>query len=294
MFPLEEGCGEPWFPASTPPALAALFPSREKLQITVAVFYVEADGTGAPMRRSEVKGRKAKEGEGEAKTREVKLGCVFTQTTTDKKGNPLRDPDSTSYVATFESSGAFGTLLRREAFQRGFAAAREVVFIGDGATWVWELARINFPQAVCILDFFHAAEHLGTLAGAIYGADTAKVQQQAKLWRDLLKEDGVDEVISQARAAMPKQPSEREPMEKELAYFEKNRSRMLYATFRSRGFFIGSGIVEAGCKTVVGKRLKSSGMFWSVPGAQNILDLRTSLLSNRFDADWDYRSKLAA
>jgi len=69
---------------------------------------------------------------------------------------------------------------------------------------------------------------------------------------------------------------------------------MLYGTFRSKGFFIGSGVVEAGCKTVVGKRLKNSGMFWSLPGAQNILNLRTSLLSNRFDSDWDARSKLAA
>src|SRR5690606_33708913 len=104
------------------------------------------------------------------------------------------DPDSTSYVATFESSGAFGTLLRRESFQRGFAAAREVVFIGDGASWVWELARVNFPQAVCILDFFHAVEHLGTLAEAIYGVGTPQACKQAKLWRDLLKEDGIDEV----------------------------------------------------------------------------------------------------
>ena len=176
----------------------------------IPVLYVEADGTGVPMRKSEVAGRKAKEGPGEAKTREVKLGCVFTQTGTDGEGDPLRDPDSTSYVATFESSDSFGSLLRREAFLRGFAAAREVVFIGDGACWVWELARVNFPQAICILDFFHAAEHLGSLAGAIYGADTPQAQKQGKLWRDLLKEDGIDEVIAQVRAALPDHPLARE------------------------------------------------------------------------------------
>lgn len=260
----------------------------------VPILYVEADGTGVPVRKSEALGHKAKDGEGDARTREVKLGCVFTQSVTDETGHPLRDPDSTTYVASFEPAADFGGLLRREAFARGMAAAAQTVFLGDGAAWVWELARVNFPQATCILDFYHAAEHLGTLADSLYGADTAKSKSRAKRWRSLLAEDRIDAILKRAKADLPQEAVAREAAEKQLAYFEKNRERMLYATFRSRGFFIGSGIVEAGCKTVVGKRVKNSGMFWTVEGAQNILTLRTALLGHHFDADWDARSKTAA
>ena len=93
---------------------------------------------------------------------------------------------------------------------------------------------------------------------------------------------------------LPDIPGPREAAEKQISYFATNSSRMAYATFRSQGLFIGSGVVEAGCKTVVGKRLKNSGMFWSVKGAQNILDLRTALLSNRFDDLWLARDQKVA
>ena len=260
----------------------------------IPVMYIEADGTGIPVRKSESVGRKAKNGDGEAKTREVKLGCVFTQTTTDTEGKPLRDNESTTYVATFQCSDDFGTLLRREAFARGFASAEKTVYLGDGAAWVWEVARINFPQAICILDFYHAGEHLSFLAEALYSADPARVKSQAKVWSGMLLEDRLPEVLTQARKDLPDIPDPRDAAEKQIAYLETNRSRMTYGTFRSQGLFIGSGVVEAGCKTVVGKRLKNSGMFWSVKGAQNVLDLRTALLSNRFDDLWLARNRKAA
>jgi hypothetical protein len=260
----------------------------------VPILYVQADGAGVPVRKREAIGHKAKEGEGDARTREVKLGCVFTQSVTDEKGNPLRDPDSTTYVASFEPAADFGGLLRAEAFARGMAAAQQIVFIGDGAAWVWELARVNFPQAICILDFYHACEHLGTLAESLYGAGTHKSRSRSKRWRSLLKEDRIDAIVSRAKADLPMEAAARETAEKQLAYFEKNRERMLYATFRAKGFFIGSGIVEAGCKTVVAKRVKNSGMFWTVEGAQNVLTLRTALLGRHFEADWAARSQAVA
>jgi len=260
----------------------------------IPILYIEADGTGVPVRKSEGQGRKAKSGEGEAKTREVKLGAIFTQSSVDSEGRPLRDPDSTSYVGTFQSSEAFGALLRQEAFTRGYADAKKTVYLGDGAPWVWEVARINFPQALCILDFYHAAEHLSLLAQALYGADPQRCKIQAKLWRDMLLEDRLADVLAQARDNLPDIPEPRQAAEGQIAYFETNSSRMTYATFRSQGLFIGSGIIEAGCKTVVAKRLKNSGMFWSLQGAQNILDLRTSLLSNRFDSQWIAKDLLAA
>ncbi len=267
---------------------------QEQSPAAIPVMYIEGDGTGVPVRKSETHGRKAKSGEGEAKTREVKLGCVFTQTTTDSEGKPLRDHNSTTYMGTFQCSDDFGILLRREAFARGIASAQKTVYLGDGAAWVWEVARINFPQAICILDFYHASEHLSLLAQALYSADAQRVQSQAKIWRAMLLEDRLQEVLSQAREDLPDIPGPRVAAEKQIAYFETNSSRMTYATFRSQGLFIGSGVVEAGCKTVVGKRLKNSGMFWSVKGAQNVLDLRTFLLSNRFDDLWAAREQKAA
>ena len=99
---------------------------------------------------------------------------------------------------------------------------------------------------------------------------------------------------TQARKDLPDIPEPRMAAEKQIEYFVTNSLRMTYGTFRAQGLFIGSGVVEAGCKTVVGKRLKNSGMFWSVKGAQNVLDLRTALLNNRFEDLWLARNKKAA
>jgi hypothetical protein len=259
------------------------------------VFYVEGDGTGIPVRPEETEGRKGKQEDQSAKTREVKLGCVFTQTKEDEEGKPIRDPDSTSYVATLEPAVEFGALLRAEAFRRGLALAKVIVFLGDGAAWVWELARVNFPMAVFILDFFHAAEHLELLAEALFGGknDTAKTQWEQ--WAKVLKEqpDGLEIVLREARQTLPRRGKRREAALKQIAYFESNTHRMRYAEYQARGLFIGSGVIEAGCKTVIGQRLKQSGMFWGVTGAQNVLDIRSLLENRQFGPFWEqYRKPL--
>ncbi len=260
----------------------------------VPVMYVEADGTGVPMRKAEVAGRKGKAADGSAQTREVKLGCVFTQHVTDQEGQPLRDHASTTYVATFAPSDDFGLLLRQEALRRGLGLAAQVVFLGDGAAWVWELARVNFPQATCILDFYHAAEHLGALVDVLQGKGSKRARRQRDQWTALMKAGGIEKILARARSALRKQPLPCPEAAKEIAYFEKNTARMAYGSFRTQGYFIGSGVVEAGCRTVVGQRLKHSGMFWSTGGAQNVLTLRTALLGNHFDTDWIHRSPLVA
>jgi hypothetical protein len=260
------------------------------------VFYVEGDGTGIPVRPEETAGRKGKQADQSAKTREVKLGCVFTQTKEDQEGRPVRDPGSTSYVATLQPAAEFGALLRAEACQRGLGAARLVVFLGDGAAWVWELARVNFPMAICILDFFHAAEHLEDLAEALFGEGTVQAKTQWEQWAKLLKgqPDGLEQVLQVARQALPRSGQRRTLALKQIAYFESNTDRMRYAEYQARGFFIGSGVIEAGCKTVIGRRLKQSGMFWSVPGAQNVLDIRCLLENRHFGLFWEqYRKPLS-
>jgi hypothetical protein len=136
------------------------------------ICYVQADGTGIPMVAKELEGRKGKQVDGTAKTREVKLGCVCSQTRTDEDGQPMRDYQSTSYVGTLESVESFDPLLRDEARRRGIGKAQKIVFIGDGAAWIWELARTHFPLAILILDFYHMMEYLHELSQLLYGKDT--------------------------------------------------------------------------------------------------------------------------
>ena len=137
-------------------------------------MYVSGDGTGLPMRKEELAGRKGKQADGSAKTREAKLGCVFLQTEVDAKGQPVRKEDSTTYIASFEGAAEFGLLLRQEAQRRGMAHATKIIFIGDGAAWIWELVRINFSGAILILDFYHALQHVHGLIEALCGKETTE------------------------------------------------------------------------------------------------------------------------
>ena len=252
------------------------------------IFCVGTDGTGAPMRRKELRGRKGKNG-GRARTREVKVGTVFTHRKPDQPDQrPERDYASTTYIADILSAPEFGSRLRAEALRRGIAKAKVIVFLGDGATWVWKLARINFPTAVCILDYYHACEHLTLLAQSLYGEGTPLAKRRFRQWRKALLKDKITSIIAQAKADLPSRPGTRASAKKQIAYFERNRSRMLYRTFRQAGYFIGSGVVEAGCKTVVGQRLKLSGMLWSRPGASALLAIRCALLSGWFNDFWKH------
>jgi hypothetical protein len=254
---------------------------------SIPVMYAAADGTGVPMVPEELKGRAGKQPDGSAKTREVKLGCIFTQTTTDADGLPLRDYQSTSYVAGFEEAADFMVRVRQEAIRRRMGAAMLMVLLGDGAAWIWEQGQKCFPKAFQILDLYHALEHLAALTKLLEAQpDAAKALWQT--WREQLLADGVAEVLSQARERAAKLSGEAaELAAKEIGYFHNNQSRMLYGTYRALGFFYGSGVVEAGCKSVVGGRCKGSGMLWSEPGATHVLDLRCSLFGNQFDQAWD-------
>ncbi len=153
------------------------------------------------------------------------------------------------------------------------------MFLGDGADWVWELARLNFPGSICILDFYHALEPLNDLCKLLYAGREQWVRRMQAQWYDQMENNQIEEVIGSARRRLSElDPARHEEIEKEIAYFENNRERMRYKTYRQQGFFYGSGVVEAGCKTVIGQRLKQSGMLWGIPGAQSVLELRCALL----------------
>lgn len=256
---------------------------------TIPILYICYDGTGVPMVPKECQGRKGKQADGSAKTREAKLGCVFTQTTTDNRGFPVRDPDSTSFVGAIESAEKFGWRIYTEAVRRGLAKAQRVVILGDGAQWIKNLAEIHFPEATLIIDLYHAREHISELCKNLFKSDDKRLAQQRIRWWTNLDENKVEKIISEAQQQLPKNSKIKKKAETEIHYFEKNMERMRYAEFRSHGLFVGSGVVEAGCKTVIGQRLKQSGMEWSVRGANAIIALRCNIKSNRFEDYWESR-----
>lgn len=252
------------------------------------ILYAEVDATGVPMVAEELEGRPGKQEDGSAKTREVKLGAIFTQTKTDEEGLPVRDHASTTYVGSFESATDFGARIRAEGLRRGLAGALKVVFLGDGAAWVWELARINFPAAIFILDLYHALERVHALCAGLYGAGSPWATRTAQTWTAMLKNDQIDQVIAAARRRLGDLiPPPDEGLEKQIAYFEHHRDKMFYKTYRQQGLFYGSGVIEGGCKSVIGQRLKESGMFWTQTGASSILNLRLALKSHRWDECWN-------
>ena len=202
---------------------------------------------------------------------------------------PVRDHDSTTYVSTFGSIEEFGPLLRQEAIRRGLALARQVVLLIDGANGLANLGRLCFSTAIQIVDFYHALEHAGKVLVALLGSkEHPDYKTRLRHWAKQLLKDQVEKLIAQARQECAGKSSA-EAVEKELGYFVNNVKRMQYGTFRRQGFFIGSGVVEAGCKTVIGARCKQSGMFWGKPGAQNILALRCIHSSHRLDEFWKER-----
>lgn len=255
----------------------------------VPVFYVSADGTGIPMRPEELEGRPGKRADGKAKTRQGSLGGGFTQPRLDEGGSPGRDWESTPDVSSLDSIDQFGPLRRREARRRGMGTALKVVRPIDGAEGLANMGTLCFKGAVPIVDFFHALEHAGEVLVALWGSkDHPEYEPRLHRWADRLLEDEVEKLIAETRHQAT-QAGRSEPVEKELGDFVRNVGRMLYGTFRNRGFFIGSGAIEAGCQTVIGTRCKQSGLFWGAPGAENSLAFRGIHASRRLDNFWKYR-----
>jgi hypothetical protein len=252
------------------------------------IMYVSADGTGVPMRRKELAGRKGKQPDGTAKTRQVYLGCVFTQCHTDEKGHPVRDYESTTYVSSFQSIDRFGPCLRQEAIRRGMGSAGKVVVLIDGAHGLENMGKDCFKDCLQIVDFYHAMEHAGQVLEALLGKNHPDHKARQGRWAKRLLKDKVESLIKETRQACVGQP-QAPAVEEALGYFERNIQRMQYGSFRAAGYFIGSGVVEAGCKTVIGARCKQSGMFWSRPGAENVLALRCIHSSRRLDQFWKHK-----
>jgi hypothetical protein len=270
----------------------------KQLHLPVAVgppipyLYVQMDGTQVFVVKSETEGRAGRIPGQPARTRECKLGAVFTQTTVDEQGRPVRDEDSTTYVGAIESAEDFGLRLYTEAWNRGWDRATIRVVMGDGSHWIWNIADQHFPGAIQIVDLYHAREHLWDIARKLYPAD--EVAQKRWLLRKLhwLDHGKIEQLVAALRklADAETNPEVVKALMNEAEYFDANRDRMRYPEFRKKGLFVGSGVIEAGCKTVIGSRLKRSGMFWTVRGANAIIALRCCCLSGKFEAYWEERA----
>lgn len=260
-----------------------------------STMYLGMDGTGVPMRPSELEGRAGKQADGSAKTREGKLVTIWTAESRDEEGAPVRDAGSVSYSAAIESAAtrdtdktvsAFAQRAEREGRRRGFDQAQRRVILGDGALWIWNLAEEQFPGAIQIVDLYHAKQHLSDVAKAIYGAGSELAKQWAKQRHDELDEGRLNSVMDELRV----HADANDEASKCLEYLTRNETRMRYPSFRAQGLCVSSGVLEAGCKVAIGTRLKRAGMHWTVAGANAIIALRCCKLSGRFEDFWERRS----
>jgi hypothetical protein len=270
----------------------------EKMSEVAPTMYLGMDGTGVPMRKSEVVGRPGKQPDGSAKTREAKVVTIWTAESRDDEDKPVRDPGSITYSAAIESAATtdtspdrsdFAERVLREASRRGFTEAPRCAVLGDGSAWIWNTAKELFPQATQILDRYHAKEALHRTAQSIFGA-TSEGKQWAEARCTELDEGKLRSIVHELRT----QADSSAEATKCAMYIVHNRARMRYPRFRAQFFCTSTGVLEAGCKVVIGTRLKRSGMHWTVGGANAIIALRCSKLSGRFEDFWDRRSEREA
>jgi len=257
--------------------------------------YILIDGTGAPMLPSECVDRAGKDPDkngGRAGTREVKIGCFFTQTGRDPAtGDPAQDPGSTSYISTFEPAATFGAHTKAEYRRREFDQIRQPIVLGDGAKWIWNIADQHFPAATQIVDYFHAREHLAALVKLLTGVLRAQQLDPVGFEQTLIDHLDLGETASIATAVedlnLPDQaPDLVKPAATEVGYFTGNHHRMQYADYTANGYYIGSGPVESACNTIVKQRAKRAGMHWTIAGLDPVLAIRTLHQSGRNDLLW--------
>jgi hypothetical protein len=256
---------------------------------SIPVLYIQIDGTGVPVVKKETVGRQGKTEGQPAHTREAKLGCVFTQTTYDQEGYAIRDPDSTTYVGAIETAEEFGKRIYLEAWKRGWSRAEKKVVMGDGAEWIWNVADQYFPGATQIVDLFHAREHLWELARRLHPNDESGQNRWMLVHQDLLDNCKIKKLVTSLRSIQTPSVELAEKLRTDAEYFRRNSRRMRYPKFRRQHLFVGTGVIEAGCKTLIGCRCKQSGMFWTVRGANAILALRCCQFNGEFEDYWEAR-----
>jgi hypothetical protein len=206
--------------------------------------------------------------------REVKLGVCYERAQEGGGG-----PRAATYYATLEPSEPFGRRLRTLSWVSKEPLCRKVAVLADGSDWIWKEAAKHFTQRTQILDFFHASEHLWTVARARFSDDAVKTSEWIGQQKARLLDDGVAAVVEDIRSWQPDTETGQELRRKELGYLTQHAGRMKYKTYKDAGFHIGSGVMESSCRWVVQQRMKGAGMRWSREGAESMLQLRTAWCS---------------
>jgi hypothetical protein len=238
----------------------------------------------------ETAGRQAKTDGQPSHAQEVKLECVFTQATYDKEGFPIRDPDSTTYTGAIETAEQFGKRIYLEAYQCGWERATKKVILADGAEWIWNLADLHFPGEIQIVDLHHARQHLWELARKLYPNDA--IMQKAwmkKHQRRMLDKGKIEKLVLSLRSIESNNPDLIEKIRIEAAYLERNAERMRYPKFRGQHPVCRLRRHRSGLQNSNRSRLKQSGMFWTVRGANAIIALRCCHLNRQFEDYWEDR-----
>lgn len=250
------------------------------------------DGTGIPVRPSEVEGRSGKQPDSPAKTREVKLCVIWSADSRDENGKPLCDPGSISYSAAIESAATrdtdehrseFAERVLREATRRRFAEASKTAVVADLVVWIWNIAQELYLRAEQIGDRYHVKERLSTVGKDVFSAGSQQAKEWIKARWDELDAGSLDDL----QAVIETHAADSEEARKCLGYLVNNRNRMRYPKFEAEGLCTSSGVTEGGCKNAIGTRLKRSGMHWTVCGAEAIIALRCCILSGRFQDTWE-------
>jgi len=242
------------------------FPSQKKK----GILYIEADGAALNTRSKNEDG---------SSWRENKLGIVFSSDNiyswVNKKGEKQRQINKREYVSLVGSASEFKKHLFSCALKNGYGTYSKTILISDGATWIRNMREEIFPDAQQILDYYHLCENVNTFAKHLFGVEPMQYSAWANEMCALLKESKWSEVISELnRRKKPKYC----PIDL-CGYINNNVANIDYANYISEGYFIGSGAIESGNKSVLHQRLKQAGMRWNIQSAQYLLTLRTKYKS---------------
>ncbi|MBV8234670.1 MAG: ISKra4 family transposase [Acidimicrobiia bacterium] len=275
-----ERLGALWDGGRTLGATAAWRWNRDARGRTVAYVSVDATGVG-------IQGECGAKADG----RMIWVGKVFNPRVAPTEAFPKPHPGAARYQAGLMDLEELGARLRRQAAQVGMDRAEQWVALTDGGNGLDDFMEVFFPRAVRILDFYHAAEHLGDLAKAYCGGDAAAAEGLTEQWSHQLKHEGGEAILTTLEALdlNGRSAAVREEHRQVSGYVRNNRRRMDYPRYRAEGWQIGSGHIEAACKTVVNQRLKQSGMRWGSDGADAVCHLRAlyESESGQWDALWE-------
>ena len=236
-------------------------------------LYISVDGTTAHLQEG---------------WKEAKVAAIYeTEAVAQDDGPTIVRAVDIPYVVSFEDAPTFARYVYLEAARRGLEEAAEVIVLGDGAEWIWNRIARFCDRPVEIVDFYHASEHVWHAGQALYGEGTEATEEWVTLRLKELLEKGPSSLLSSLWAAAGQASAEaRETMRREINYFAKHKERMRYPVLREANYHIGSGSVESACKRIIGARLKQAGMIWTPEGAEAMAQLRTTILSKRWDEFW--------